>query len=66
MSKFLVMAATTMAALLYTSCSQDELSSETSPRHSIVASMQPAADTRTAIGSSVTGAVGIPGPMATR
>lgn len=59
MSKFLVMAATTMAALLYTSCSQDELSSETSPRHSIVASMQPAADTRTAIGSSVTGAVGI-------
>lgn len=48
-----------MAALLYTSCSQDELSSETSPRHSIVASMQPAADTRTAIGSSVAGAVGI-------
>lgn len=59
MRKFLVMAVTTMAALLYTSCSQDELSSETSPRHSIVASMQPAADTRTAIGSSVAGAVGI-------
>ena len=34
MRKFLVMAVTTMAALLYTSCSQDELSSETSPRHS--------------------------------